>query len=83
MKLPLSIVFLICTVPRVAFAARTFVSFENQTSVDVRIARSGDLSSGGSLQVKTQISSENAALRESLLYNNIIILHLHHSVVSL
>lgn len=48
--------------PRLVFTAGTFVVFENQTSVDITIARSGDLCGAGSFQLKTlQVLSETPA----------------------
>lgn len=49
--------------PRLAFTASTFVVFENQTSVDITISRSGDLCGAGSFQLRTlQLLSETAAV---------------------
>lgn len=50
-------------VPRIAFTANDFQVFENESSVNIAITRSGDLSSGGTFQIKTLMSSSmNAAI---------------------
>lgn len=49
--------------PRIALTAKVFQAFENESSVNVAITRSGDLNSGGTFQIKTLMtSSEKAAL---------------------
>ena len=49
--------------PRIAFTSDSFVVFENQTSVDIRITRSGDLNGAGSFHLKTlQGTTDTAAL---------------------
>ena len=47
--------------PRIAFTSGSFVVFENQTSVDIRITRSGDLNGAGSFHLKTLQGTTNTA----------------------
>ena len=52
--------------PRIAFTSDSFVVFENQTSVDIRITRSGDLNGAGSFHLKTLQGTTDTALGKYL-----------------
>ena len=55
------------SVPRISFSVDVFEMFENQTSANILLTRSGDLNDAGSFRIKTvELSSANAAIRKYL-----------------
>ena len=55
------------SVPRISFSVGVFEVFENQTSANILLTRSGDLNDAGSFGIKTvALSSANAAIRKYL-----------------
>ena len=66
--------------PGIAFTSDSFVVLENQTSVDIKITRSGDLNCAGSFHLKTlHGTTDTAALGkfDDLTYTGCV-LHVCH-----